>query len=210
MSIQRSLILLVIFILAAAAINVPFATHFLKSRTDDKGRAIIMFHGPEAAVLAWPTATPHEKQWPAPTYWSEYRLFGYRRFHVQSADPSLSRHSMEFELIGWPLPVYEQLQMWWEWSNPEWQTDAQSDPALRLHWRGVLLNPLIFGGGLWLLLIAPLVAHVMIRKTIRRRRGRCLRCGYDLRGDFERGCSECGWNRTEDRGEDHRAQVKSE
>ena len=31
----------------------------------------------------------------------------------------------------------------------------------------------------------------------RRRRGRCPRCGYDLRGNLVAGCSECGWNREE-------------
>ena len=25
--------------------------------------------------------------------------------------------------------------------------------------------------------------------------GRCVKCGYDLRGDMEQGCPECGWNR---------------
>jgi len=33
------------------------------------------------------------------------------------------------------------------------------------------------------------------RRAIRRKRGRCPMCGYDLRGNFESGCSECGWNR---------------
>ncbi len=27
--------------------------------------------------------------------------------------------------------------------------------------------------------------------------GRCLECGYDLRGDLARGCRECGWRREE-------------
>lgn len=31
---------------------------------------------------------------------------------------------------------------------------------------------------------------------IRRRRGRCVRCGYDLRGRLDAGCPECGWNRS--------------
>ena len=29
----------------------------------------------------------------------------------------------------------------------------------------------------------------------RRRRGACLQCGYDLRGELDAGCPECGWRR---------------
>ncbi len=44
---------------------------------------------------------------------------------------------------------------------------------------------------LWLLVFGPFTA----RRFIRRKRGRCINCGYDLRGDFSAGCSECGWRR---------------
>jgi hypothetical protein len=37
------------------------------------------------------------------------------------------------------------------------------------------------------------------RRAVRRARGRCPMCGYDLRGALEKGCSECGWNQTEAR-----------
>ncbi len=30
---------------------------------------------------------------------------------------------------------------------------------------------------------------------MRRREGKCMRCGYDIKGEFERGCPECGWRR---------------
>ncbi len=33
------------------------------------------------------------------------------------------------------------------------------------------------------------------RHVTRRARGHCIKCGYDLRGDFSAGCSECGWRR---------------
>jgi len=33
------------------------------------------------------------------------------------------------------------------------------------------------------------------RRMIRRKRGHCIKCGYDLRGDFSAGCPECGWRR---------------
>ena len=33
------------------------------------------------------------------------------------------------------------------------------------------------------------------RAALRRRRGQCLACAYDLKGDTASGCPECGWNR---------------
>jgi len=52
----------------------------------------------------------------------------------------------------------------------------------------------VFFATIWALL---LVAPGIIRLTLRRRRGRCPRCGYDLRGQLDAGCPECGWNRME-------------
>ncbi len=34
-----------------------------------------------------------------------------------------------------------------------------------------------------------------LRRHIRRKRGLCATCGYDLRGNLEYGCPECGWRR---------------
>ena len=33
------------------------------------------------------------------------------------------------------------------------------------------------------------------RRAARLERGRCPKCGYDLRGKHDAGCPECGWNR---------------
>ncbi len=56
---------------------------------------------------------------------------------------------------------------------------------------GFLANTAFNALILWLLILGPLA----LRRLVRRRRGRCIKCGYDLRGDFESGCPECGWNR---------------
>ncbi len=56
---------------------------------------------------------------------------------------------------------------------------------------GFAANTLIYGVLLWLLALAPFTA----RRMIRHGRGHCLKCGYDLRGDFSAGCPECGWRR---------------
>lgn len=57
---------------------------------------------------------------------------------------------------------------------------------------GFYLDTLIFAVPWFVILFAPGAT----RRAIRRTRGRCPRCGYNLRGEFDDGCSECGWNRT--------------
>ncbi|MCH8152704.1 MAG: hypothetical protein IH830_10080 [Planctomycetes bacterium] len=44
------------------------------------------------------------------------------------------------------------------------------------------------------LLIAA-IAVPLVRQSLRAKRGRCIACGYDLRGDLALGCPECGWRR---------------
>jgi hypothetical protein len=65
--------------------------------------------------------------------------------------------------------------------------------ALPLHpiWPGFAINTLFYAAILWLLTFGPFTA----RRIIRRKCGHCISCGYDLRGDFSAGCSECGWQR---------------
>jgi len=189
---KKPVLILILFILIAAAINFPFATFFLKSRRDAKGATVAQITGPEAVALGWPSDTPHETEWPQPGQWQETRSFAYRHIQVWGG----GSHQMEYQLIGWPLPVYEQVQMWWPWNDPTWQTTEQHDPALGVCWSGALLNPIIVGGAAWLVLVMPIFVGVSLRKQLRTLRGHCIKCGYDLRGDLEAGCPECGWNRS--------------
>jgi hypothetical protein len=53
---------------------------------------------------------------------------------------------------------------------------------------GFIMNTLLFATALWLLIPGPLA----LRRAIRRRRGRCVKCGYDLRGVEHERCPECG------------------
>jgi len=63
---------------------------------------------------------------------------------------------------------------------------------LRPIWRGFALNTVFYAIILWLLIPGPFV----LRRLIRIKRGRCPKCGYDLRGHLPgAGCPECGWNR---------------
>ena len=57
--------------------------------------------------------------------------------------------------------------------------------------RGLALDTLAFGAA-WLIVLLTLRTG---RNALRRRRGRCPACGYDLAGDLGAGCPECGWGR---------------
>lgn len=57
---------------------------------------------------------------------------------------------------------------------------------LRPIWLGFVINTVFFGGILWLATCGPFV----LRRVIRRRRGRCAGCGYPVGSSAV--CTECG------------------
>ncbi len=62
---------------------------------------------------------------------------------------------------------------------------------LRPIWPGFAINTVFYAVILWVLTFGPFA----MRRVIRRKYGRCIRCGYDLRGKISIGCPECGWRR---------------
>ncbi len=66
---------------------------------------------------------------------------------------------------------------------------------LRPMWPGFAINTIFYAAILWGLTLGPFTACRITRRIVRRRRGHCIKCGYDLRGEFESGCSECGLGR---------------
>jgi hypothetical protein len=58
-------------------------------------------------------------------------------------------------------------------------------------WPGFAVDTLLYALILWLLISGPFA----LRRLIRIKRGRCPKCGYDLRHALSGGCPECGWNR---------------
>ena len=55
-------------------------------------------------------------------------------------------------------------------------------------WPGFLFNTLFYAAILWLVIPGPFA----LRRLIRRRRGLCPACGYDLRHGEHEACPECG------------------
>ncbi len=60
-------------------------------------------------------------------------------------------------------------------------------------WSGVAANTALFGGAWWILL----AMSVLVQHLIRRRKNRCVHCGYSLYLLESPKCPECGWGRDE-------------
>ena len=89
---------------------------------------------------------------------------------------------------GWDVTIGRALgETGWDTQPPE----PLSMIPTHILWSGAIINTLVYAAVWFGLIIAPGAA----RRTVRRRRGRCVQCGYDLRGEFEKGCPECGWGR---------------
>jgi hypothetical protein len=180
-------LLLVLFVLIAAAVNVPWALTFMRSRTTII-QVPTMARKDSQMPRAWPATTPHNVPWPPPNAWIDGQAFGFRMSYVYGGTPSTVTNAfqMEVHLLGWPFPVIEQKQMWWDWDDPK-LNGPEPDPALSLRLQGLILNPLILGGGTWLILIAPWLIAI---RLWRHRRNRCMACGYPIGASPV--CTECG------------------
>ena len=175
----------------ALAANLVLAVSLMPSnRTRTKTTFNVI--GPEAAPLGWPYRTPHAQPWPDPTQWqSESAWLGHREIGTWSATPErTTTHQMQVNEYGWPLATLRQARLWWPWEDPAWTSSAPTDTGLRLVWAGVFVNPLFFGGSLWLVfLVLPFVC-VLFRRALRARRGLCIRCAYPV--GVSEVCTECG------------------
>lgn len=58
-------------------------------------------------------------------------------------------------------------------------------------WLGFAINTMLYASIIWL----PTLVIFTASRFIRRNRGRCIKCGYDLRRGASVGCPECGWGR---------------
>ena len=89
---------------------------------------------------------------------------------------------------GWPL-----LALTSEWPEHGGTTSTAihyGDEVLPMIpiWPGFVINTIFYAVVLGLLTLGPFTA----RRMIRRKRGRCIKCGYDLGHADHRACPECG------------------
>ena len=94
---------------------------------------------------------------------------------------------------GWPC-----VSMWHQFAghNRLWPGSSSAylwgrHLPMRIVWFGFVVNTLFYAAIMWLLILGAFA----LRRVSRRKRGLCVACGYDLRGNLEHGCPECGWRR---------------
>lgn len=126
--------------------------------------------------------------------------FGWQRERIVARRPTIpgTHGTLHRVGAGWPLHCME--GHWRRFEGhagdeyiaqlPEWpgvQRNASPRIPLRPMWAAVLLNAVLLGLPLHLAF-----AYYGMRRTLRRRRGQCVHCGYDLRNSPQQRCSECG------------------
>ena len=150
-----------------------------------------------------------------------YRSMGLWVIVIRHQPPE--RRPLHVHRAGWPMPAFEGRA-----NNPKRGkagqiidasyfaafplptkktapgTAAVSDPMI---WRSGRVLPVLpiwpgFAINTALYALAAMTIHglwLIARRWIRRMRGRCLACAYDLRRDYSHGCPECGWRRADRR-----------
>jgi hypothetical protein len=100
---------------------------------------------------------------------------------------------------GWPLRCFRCASSVSYWESMELPAGVRGCAHIELFgetrtfayeplWPGFLINTAFYGVILWALWFTP----GAVRRGVRRRRGACVRCGYDLRGGGLTACPECG------------------
>jgi hypothetical protein len=130
------------------------------------------------------------------------------RMHERGPEPPVKfGNAMDERAFGWPFDAMlyrERVDL--AGSSPRsirfglplpgWTVDAVPGSAVPLGilWGGFAANTALATGMWFCILFAPGI----VRRAIRRHRGECPRCGYDLKGAHAAGCPECAWNRPSD------------
>ncbi|MCH7849278.1 MAG: hypothetical protein IIB53_13045 [Planctomycetes bacterium] len=184
---KRSLIVLLTLILLGAVLNVPIAIQFVDKQTKAR-TAYTQLFGTDAAQRGWPSPPP--LPWPEVSFRSDATTFGHRQIDARAVEGSETTHSMQLDLYGWPFAAVQERQLWWPWDDPKWSTNVPHSPGVQLRWSGVVLNPILYGLAVWLVFYVPFVASRAIRGAYRRRKGRCVNCGYPTGVSVK--CTECG------------------
>jgi len=127
------------------------------------------------------------------------RYQSWRTAMVRMADDQAGRGGgWSFSAFGFPFRA----AVWGDWISGGqrrtwgqatlWRRTPPVVVATAPIWSGLIGNILV-ASACWLLLLR---VPGLARGAVRRRRGRCPACGYDLVGELGKGCPECGWGRS--------------
>ena len=208
---KRRLFKLVVFLLLGAIVNVAVAWLFMKEYSSrQRGATSATLSQAEWSVLDNMGYVAQKRRDGWKFNWS-HRASNARllvcRIYLQDGRSMLAVDAYLYVEAGWPLRSlsgerivpFESARGWKSGQvfTREFRSAAviPTTPLtvrpLRPQPFGFLVNSLLYAAALWLLVCGPRE----VRRWLRKRRGHCIKCGYDLRGDFSAGCSECGWQR---------------
>ncbi len=211
---KRRLVRICAFLLLGAIVNVAVAWGFAICSIDPP-----RYLGTIATV--WPGMLPDT--WKDRPHFSVSSKTGVTIYTGADSSDRPSLRLLELTGIGWPcralfrsrltilrpgIQIVPPNQVPWRpesWREgilaPSWLrlTAASSPVVLPVVpiWPGFAINTVFYAGILWLLFAGPFA----LRRRSRRRRGLCVKCGYDLRGAGSTGgpdsvtCPECGATR---------------
>ena len=208
-AVRRRLLIIAIFLLAGAVVNVTVAWGIvLRSSVPPVGRPFERVSG----VSAWPRPVPDD--WPLPEAQKSARSWGLSELKTLANVAPMSPLPLKGTWVavgmtlfraGWPCRSLEAdfqgraiydlpLQIEWRYSLtlPEPLTIIRREEAryrplpYRPLWLGLAANTVFYAAVIWLLISGPFV----LRRIIRVKRGRCVKCGYPVSESAV--CSECG------------------
>ena len=207
---NRRLVTLAIFLLLGAVVNVAVAWGIVLWSNEFPYTPAYEKLGKRAD---W--SRPVVRDWPPPQFQAFGQTWGLS-LQIQVVQPSLSRTSpgagLSLFRSGWPSRAVEAeyqgkhfggtpLKPIWRYSIELPQRARPNEPACyrpvpcRPIWPAFAINTAFYAAMLWPLICGPIALRRVIRRHIRRKRGLCIACGYDLRGNLSHGCPECGWRR---------------
>ena len=216
---KRWLFKLVVFLILGAITNIAVAWGFVLgiSLTNRTGEYQVINYAPKERDLRYTQTMPGRTRinWITQNFIHD-PLFSRSHFQID-----ISR-SGSCDLAGWPLRTlscsntsvwtlvfpsgfssrYNELNNSSNIKNgfklpPEYHTLSSSRLPIwralpyRPIWPEIAINTIFYATILWLLTLGPFTT----RRIMRHKCGHCIKCGYDLRGDSDGGCPECGWGR---------------
>ena len=219
---KRWLRTILIFLLLGAVVNVAVAWGFCLSGIRHRGGRDLPITRHDAVYQSWvwDQRPRPDLDWHV-SYWAKWGGHPARcGFHVEANTETADLRWMfmcKQYLTGWPFRSFEGQT----WSLAAYDIEpsrtALYETSVKSLWFGGSAECLDIGG--WHFAILPIPTRPIwpafaintviyaisawlmkrgsceLRRFIRRKRGRCITCGYDLRGDLDHGCPECGWKR---------------